>query len=104
MKEKLSNNELKALCDMLNAVMKALHIKKDNGELDFDDLLHLALIEKMWLLVYKKQLERKEKYTIKLEAEQALCFYIQFNGINISDPYLANIVRRICSKVHQQIC
>lgn len=104
MKLKLTNSEMKSLCDMLHAVMKAMHVKKENGELDFDDLLHLALIEKMWVSTYKKQLERKDKYTLKWEAEYALCFYIQFNSVQIHDPYLANIVRRICGNIHQQIC
>lgn len=102
MKLKLTNSELFALCRLVEAVMLSMQKKRSENKMDMQDKLDLALTERTWLTLYKKQLDMKQKYNVSLSAELALNFFIQFNDQTIPDVYVQNLVRQVCDKIHQQ--
>ena len=101
MKLKLTNNELDAMCKLVQLVRMAMQKKRDDGLLDMEDKLHLALTERLWITLYKKYLNMKPKHSISLNPELAICFFLQFNDQKIPDAYLRNLVRQLCDKIDQ---
>lgn len=103
MKIKINNNELLALCTLVEVLMQAMHQRREVNELDIEEFLHLAIIESLWVDLQKKKLCRKDKYSVNLKAEQAICFYLQFNGCSLkNDLFTQNLVRQVCNFIHQQ--
>jgi hypothetical protein len=104
MKFKINNHEMMALITFLLRDCTNARLLMLNGrKLSTAALLHLAIIEEMVIKLQQKALIKKDKYNIKMQPYQAICFWVDYNGKLPETTQLGNMVQTMCNAIHQQI-
>jgi len=97
MKLKLSNNELAALYELLQKMND-----KFTCEDMMDKIIHVLLTE-IYVKMHKTIVLKKEKYSIKLTAAEAMAFYIATERHNLGfSNFTGNLLNQINNSIHQK--
>ena len=101
MKLKLTNNELSALCGIVERGMLSMQKEKEDKVFSMEDKLSLALIEKLWVTLKRKWFTKKNNHNLNLPAELTIFFFLLFRDEIDTDNYTQNVIRKICNQIHQ---
>jgi hypothetical protein len=99
MKVKLSRTQFICLLQVLQVVCLA-----GKSQSKFEARLLMLLLEQIKKQLIKKSLDFKQKYSLCLNEQEALAFFIffkKFHFFSTEAIYEANMVDMLCNQIHQ---
>lgn len=100
MKLKLSYNELIALHDVFGRCV-VIDAKSFNAH----KKLQVAILLKLWKKLYTKAFAKKKEYSVTMDADEAIAFYLYFHNTNLVPGemiYERNLITQINNSIHQK--
>lgn len=95
MKLKLSFAEFTILFQLLEPVKATKPVGIERH------LLH-GVLEKLYIKFHRKSASMEQKYSIKLEKEEACAFYMYTHALNVKlEPFTANLLLQINNQIHK---
>lgn len=95
MKIKLSNSEFEVLYQLLAIV---IDIKASGIE---GNLIHAVLL-RLYLKFYRKRAVTANRYTVKLESDEACAFYMYTTKLQVKEVFTSNLLTQINFEIHKK--
>jgi hypothetical protein len=100
MKVKLSRTQFFSLLQVFQVICLA-----GTSQSNFEARLLMLLLDQIKKQLIKKSLDFKQKYSLSLNEQEALAFYIffkKFHFFSTDAMYEANMVDMLCNQIHQK--